>query len=149
MWMWIISLGAWKWFILAALLFVLEILLPGTFMMWLGLAAILVGVVSSVAVWPWQAQLLAFAAFSIAAIPLWRRFAQRGEAGGDRPFLNRRAQALVGREFKLDRPIVNGIGTLHVDDTIWRLSGPDCPAGSAVRVTWAEGADIRVELVKA
>jgi hypothetical protein len=149
MWEWILSIGAWKWFILAAVLFVLEILLPGSFMMWLGLAAILVGIISSVAVWPWQLQLLAFAVFAIAAIPAWRRFAQRSELSGDRPFLNKRAEALVGREFKLERPIVNGVGTLHVDDTIWRLNGPDCPAGSAVRVTTAQGADIRVELVKA
>jgi membrane protein implicated in regulation of membrane protease activity len=148
MWAWLVSIGAWKWFILAGMLFVLEVFLPGSFMMWLGLAAILVGVISSVAVWPWQAQLIAFAVFAIAAIPAWRRFARKVESPGDRPFLNRRAEALVGRVFKLDRPIVNGVGTLHVDDTIWRLSGPDCPAGSAVRVTWAQGADIRVERVE-
>jgi hypothetical protein len=147
MWLWLVSIGAWKWFILAAVLFVLEVLLPGSFMMWLGLAAVLVGVISSVAAWPWQAQLIAFAVFAIAAIPAWRRFARKVEAPADRPFLNRRAEALVGRVFKLDRPIVNGVGTLRVDDTIWRLSGPDSPAGSAVRVTWAEGADIRVEPV--
>src|SRR5256885_2274545 len=39
---WIVSLGAWNWFILAALLFLLETLAPGSFMMWLGLSAILV-----------------------------------------------------------------------------------------------------------
>ena len=149
MWMWIVSIGAWKWFILAALLFVLEILLPGSFMMWLGLAAVLVGMVSSVAVWPWQAQVIAFAVFAIAAIPAWRRFAQRTARPTDQPFLNRRAEALVGREFKLAKPIVNGAGTLQVDDTIWRVSGPDCPAGSAVRVTWAQGADIHVERASA
>jgi membrane protein implicated in regulation of membrane protease activity len=149
MWMWIVSIGAWKWFILAALLFVLEVLVPGSFMMWLGLAAILVGVISSVAVWPWQAQVIAFAVFAIAAIPAWRRFTRKSAAASDQPFLNRRAQALVGREFKLERPIVNGAGTLQVDDTIWRVSGPDCPAGSAVRVTGAEGADVRVEAVNA
>ena len=38
---WIQSLGAWNWFILAALLFLIETLAPGSFMLWLGLSAIL------------------------------------------------------------------------------------------------------------
>ena len=46
---WIVSLGSWNWFILAALLFLVEVLAPGMFMMWLGLSAILVGIMSLVA----------------------------------------------------------------------------------------------------
>jgi len=48
---WIVSLGSWNWFILAALLFLVEVLAPGMFMMWLGLAAILVGIISSAVIW--------------------------------------------------------------------------------------------------
>ena len=96
MWMWIVSIGAWNWFILAALLFLIEILAPGSFMMWLGLAAILVGVISSVAMWPWQAQVIAFAVFAIAAIPAWRRFTRKSASASGRPSA-RRARALVGR----------------------------------------------------
>ena len=71
-------------------------------------------------------QLVAFAVFSLASIPLWRRFARRVEKPVDQPFLNRRAEAFVGREFTLEKPIVAGTGTVRIDDTIWRLSGPDC-----------------------
>ena len=42
----IVSLGPWKWVILGAVLLGLELAVPGAFMMWLGLAAILVGVMS-------------------------------------------------------------------------------------------------------
>ena len=59
MWEWIVSLGSWSWFILAALLFLIEVLSPGMFMLWLGLAAILVGVISSFVDWSWQPQLIA------------------------------------------------------------------------------------------
>ena len=76
MWAWIVSLGSWNWFILAALLFLLEVLAPGMFMLWLGLAAILVGVISSFLIWSWQLQLIAFAVFAIAAVPAWRYFAR-------------------------------------------------------------------------
>ena len=60
-------------------------------------------------------------------------------------FLNRRSDALVGRVFTLDKPIMDGSGTVRVDDTIWRVSGPDCPAGSRVKVVRADGASLTVE----
>src|SRR5436309_15813520 len=89
---WFISLGHWNWFIAAAVLFLVEILAPGTFMMWLGLAALLVGGISLGVEWGWQVQIIAFAVFSIAAIPAWRRLSRKVEAPVDRPFLNRRAE---------------------------------------------------------
>ncbi len=67
------------------------------------------------------------------------------EAPVDRPFLNRRAEGYVGRIFTLDKPIVDGIGTVRIDDTVWRVSGPDCPAGSRVKIARAEGAELSVE----
>src|SRR5262245_23585188 len=142
---WIVSIGAWNWFILAAVLFLLEVLAPGSFMLWLGLAAIVVGVISVFFDWSWQAQLIAFAVVAIACIPAWRMFARRIEGPGERPFLNRRAEGYVGRMFTLDKPIVGGVGTIRIDDTVWRVSGPDCPAGSRVKVARAEGADLVVE----
>jgi membrane protein implicated in regulation of membrane protease activity len=135
---WIISLGAWNWFILAALLFLIETLAPGSFMMWLGLSAILVGIISfavaSFAVaWSWQAQLIAFAVFAVAAIPLWRHFARKVGRPTDRPFLNRRAEGYVGREFTLETPIVDGIGTVRIDDTVWRERSDALPAAASGR----------------
>ena len=142
---WIVSLGSWNWFILAALLLLIEILAPGMFMLWLGLSAILVGIISSAVVWSWQARLIAFAVFAIAAVPAWRHFARKVEKPADSPFLNRRAEGYVGREFTLDKPIVGGVGTIRIDDTVWRVTGPDAPAGSRVRIARAEGAALMVE----
>src|SRR5207244_1522809 len=123
MWSWVVSLGSWNWFILAALLLLLEVLAPGSFMLWLGLSAILVGVISVVLSWlaepwSWQAQVIAFAVFAIAALPAWRHFARKVEKPDEKPFLNRRAQGYVGREFILDKPIVDGVGTIRIDDTV-------------------------------
>jgi membrane protein implicated in regulation of membrane protease activity len=142
---WIVALGAWAWFILAAALLLIEMLAPGSFMLWLGLSAILVGAISTAVVWSWQAQFIAFAVFAVASIPVWRRFARKVEAPADRPFLNRRTEGYVGREFTLDKPIVDGVGTIRIDDTVWRVSGPDCPAGSRVRIAHADGANLSVE----
>jgi membrane protein implicated in regulation of membrane protease activity len=142
---WMVSLGAWNWFILAALLFLLEIVAPGSFMMWLGLSAIVVGTISVFVEWSWQTQLIAFAIFALASIPAWRHFARKVEAPAERPFLNRRAEGIVGREFTLDKPIVGGAGTLRIDDTVWRVKGPDCPAGSRVKVAGSDGSNLMVE----
>jgi membrane protein implicated in regulation of membrane protease activity len=141
------SLEEWNWFTAGGLLLVLEVLAPGVFMLWLGLAALVVGGISVFVDWNWQAQFVAFAVFSVAAVPLWRRLAMQGKSATDQPFLNRRAEALVGRIFTLEKPIVNGSGTLGVDDTVWRINGADVAAGSRVKVTRVDGPELHVERV--
>src|ERR1043166_9485431 len=113
-------------------------------MMWLGLSALLVGGISLAVEWSWQAQVITFAVAAIACVPAWRHFARQVEKPVDRPLLNRRADGYVGRVFTLDKPIVDGIGTIRIDDTVWRVSGPDCPAGSRVKISQAEGANLMV-----
>ncbi len=139
-----VTLGSWNWLILGLLLMALETLAPGVFMFWLGLAAFLVGLLSFAIDLSWQMQLLLFAVFSVAAVPLWRRMARRGKGVSASPFLNKRADALVGRVFTLEKPIVDGAGTVRIDDTIWRVTGPDIAAGSKVKVVRADGAMLTV-----
>ena len=141
------ALGAWSWIIAGAILLALELAMPGAFMMWLGLAAVLVGLLTFAVDWSWQAQGVAFAVFALASVPLWRRFARRVEPQPQVPFLNRRTEAMVGRTFTLETPIVDGVGTVRIGDTVWRVSGPDGPAGIRVKVTGADGANLSVEPV--
>ncbi|MDQ0354779.1 membrane protein implicated in regulation of membrane protease activity [Rhodoplanes tepidamans] len=138
------SWGAWGWLTAAAVLLIAEIVVPGIFLLWLGIAALIVGLVSFVIDWSWQLQWLAFALISLAAIPLWRKLARVGETS-DRPFLNRRLEEMVGRVFTLERPIVGGAGTIAVDDTVWRITGADAPAGTRIRIARVDGATIHVE----
>ncbi|ABD90366.1 NfeD family protein [Rhodopseudomonas palustris] len=140
----LVSLGSWNWLIVGFVLMGLELMAPGVFLFWLGLAALLVGGLSFVTEPSWQAQILAFALFSISAVPLWRRFARPRPGEGSNPFLNKRAEALVGRVLTLEKPIVDGAGTLRIDDTVWRVSGPDAPAGSKVKIVEADGASLTV-----
>src|SRR3984957_4962726 len=139
------TLGTWNWLIFGILLMALELLAPGVFLFWLGLAALLVGLVSFVLHPSWQTQLLMFAGFAAGAVPGWRRLARGNSAASvSNPFLNRRADALVGRVFTLEKPIIDGSGTVRIDDTIWRVAGPDAPAGSRVRIVQADGANLTV-----
>jgi membrane protein implicated in regulation of membrane protease activity len=118
---------------------------PGVFLFWLGLAALLVGLLSFVIHPSWQSQIQMFAVFADAAVPLWRRVARSNTAvSKTNPFLNKRADALVGRVFTLEKPIIDGSGTVRIDDTIWRVAGPDVPAGSRVKIVQADGASLTV-----
>jgi membrane protein implicated in regulation of membrane protease activity len=139
------TLGTWNWLIFGLLLMGLELMLPGVFLFWVGLAALLVGLLSFVIAPSWQLQLLMFAVFAAAAVPVWRRVARSNSSVSDsNPFLNKRAQAMVGRVFTLEKPIIDGTGTVRIDDTVWRVAGPDTPAGSRVRIVRADGASLTV-----
>src|ERR1700712_3343349 len=139
------TLGTWNWLIFGIALMGLELLAPGVFLFWLGLAAVLVGLLSFALNPSWQLQILMFAVFAAAAVPLWRRVAHRGSGVSvSNPFLNKRADALVGRGFNLEKPIIDGAGTVRIDDTVWRVAGPDVPAGSRVRIVQADGASLTV-----
>jgi membrane protein implicated in regulation of membrane protease activity len=139
------TLGTWNWLVFGLLLMGLELMLPGVFLFWVGLAALLVGLLSVVITPPWQLQLLMFAVFAAAAVPVWRRFARSNSGvSNSNPFLNKRAEAMIGRVFTLEKPIVDGTGTVRIDDTIWRVAGPDTPAGSRVRIVRADGASLTV-----
>jgi membrane protein implicated in regulation of membrane protease activity len=141
----LVTLGTWNWLIFGVVLMALELLAPGVFLFWLGLAALLVGLASFAFTPSWQVQILMFAVFAAAAVPVWRRLSRsNATANADSPFLNKRADALVGRVFTLEKPIVDGAGTVRIDDTVWRIAGPDAPAGSRIRIVQADGASLTV-----
>jgi membrane protein implicated in regulation of membrane protease activity len=71
------SLVSWVWFSLALALFAIEAFRPGRFALWLGFAAVLVGIVASVARWAWPAEMLALVAFAALLVPAWRRYERR------------------------------------------------------------------------
>jgi inner membrane protein len=71
------SLVSWVWFVLALVLFAVEALRPGRYSLWLGFAAMLVGIVASVAHWPWPAEIAAFAVFAAILVPAWRRYERK------------------------------------------------------------------------
>jgi len=139
-----VTLGPWNWIVAGLLLLIIEVAAPGAFMMWLGIAALLVGAVSLMIDWSWQAQFVVFALLSVASIPLWRRFGRSVGRRSDQPFLNRRAAGFVGRSYTLDQPIVDGVGRVRINDTLWKVRGPDAVAGSRIRVVAVEGATLIV-----
>ena len=127
-------------------LMALEMLAPGLFLIWLGLAAIITGIMDVSLGLSWQTSSLVFAMLAVAAVLLGRRFTMRhGDVPDPARDLNIRGHKLVGQSFQLDRPLMNGDGQLKIGDSVWRITGPDMATGSSVRVVKIDGATLCVE----
>jgi membrane protein implicated in regulation of membrane protease activity len=136
----------WHWWVAGILLAILEVFAPGAIFLWIGIAAGVVGViVLFVPGLDWQYQFLVFGLLSVARIVVSRRYLRRHPIETDRPELNRRGQQYVGRSFTLAEPIKNGRGRLHVDDTMWKIVGPELAEGSQIRVVGVDGVMLEVE----
>lgn len=147
---WFSDIGPWSWMVIGVALLALEVMLPGVFLLWFGVAAILTGLLSfqlwDFAFWGWQMQVLAFLILSLASVLIGRRlFPATGTDDTDQPLLNQRDRQLVGRLATLTEPIVNGHGRVRLGDTLWRVTGDDMPEGTRVRVVAADNGELRVE----
>jgi len=143
-----VSLGAWAWIGLGLLLLAAEILAPGTFLLWFGLAALATGLVAfacdalGVTAFGWQAEVVLFLVLALVAVLFGRRYFQRRaspESAAVEVDLNHRARACVGRRAVVIEAVLGGRGRIALDDTTWLASGPDLPVGTEVRVVAAEG----------
>lgn len=140
--------GEWTWWVISGVLLLLELALPGVFFIWLAFAAAAVGLLVLVRDLTWQAQIIIFAALSVAFVLIARPWLRKGElVDSDRPNLNRRMQSFVGRSFVLEQPIDNGRGRLSIDGTLWEIEGPDQPKGGWVRVKSVDDMRLVVESV--
>jgi membrane protein implicated in regulation of membrane protease activity len=138
------------WWILALLLIGAEVLLPGYFMLWIGLGAAVTGLVTLAAPGlPVLAQAVAFVVLAfLSCAAYWyllRPRLQREDRG--EPRLNRRGEQNIGQRYVLAEAIVNGRGKARVGDSLWLVSGPDLPAGSTVEVVAVDGNTLQVKPV--
>lgn len=138
------NLGLWTWWVVAGILFLLELLAPGIFFLWLGTSAVIVAIAVQFFDISWQIQVAAFGVLSVVILVISRRFFSPTSIETDQPKLNKRVEQYVGKTFVLDEAIVNGRGSLRVGDSLWHVTGPDVSAGARVEVTGAEGATLTV-----
>jgi membrane protein implicated in regulation of membrane protease activity len=137
----------WHWLILGIVLLGLEVFFPGAFFLWMGLAGLVLGGV--VLIFPhmgWELQAVIFSVLSLVAIFLGRAWLRRRPVTSAQPLLNQRGRQYIGRQFTLKEPIINGDGKIRVDDSIWKVRGADCPAGSKVEVIGVDGTVLLVKV---
>lgn len=144
------DLGAhWWWLIAAALLGILEIFIPGVFLIWMAAAAAVTGIAVLALGLPLPFQLALFALLAIAAVYSGRRYYERNPVDSADPLLNDRTARLIGQSVVVITAIEGGEGRVKVGDSVWAARGPDAPAGARMRVVGAEGTCLRVDHVEA
>jgi membrane protein implicated in regulation of membrane protease activity len=136
----------WHWWVLGLVLVVIEMVAPGFFLLWIGLAAGVTGLI--LVALPgigWQLQFLIFGLLAIGSVVAARFYIRRNPIATDDATLNRRGSQYIGQVFNLDEAIVNGVGKVRVADGWWRAQGPDLPAGERVKVVGVDGNMLKVE----
>lgn len=145
------AMGIWSWWIFGAILIGIEVFAPGSFFLWFGLAAFVVGLITMIfgmenAIWVWQAQVIVFVVLALAFAVIGRSFMKkRGWDKSEQPNLNNRGAQLIGRHAILTQPISQGHGRAKIGDSTWRVAGPDMPEGSKVVVVSAQSSTLTVE----
>jgi len=140
----IVQLGGWSWVIGGLILLGLEIIAPGNVFVWFGIAAMITGGFALLTNLGWQVDGLLFVVLAVILVIVGRRYFARAGAESEQPFLNQRAVKHVGTSHVLSEPIVAGHGRIRIDDTNWRVTGPDLPSGTRVKVVSADGAVLGV-----
>ena len=134
------------WACLALLLIAAEVLAPGVFLLWLGVAAAAVfAIVLLVPGVPPLVQAIAFVLLSFGLIAVYRHFFRHSDKQSDQPLLNRKAEQLIGKVLPLHQAIVNGQGRVKLGDALWTVEGPDLPQGAQVRVIGATSMVLKVD----
>jgi membrane protein implicated in regulation of membrane protease activity len=135
----------WGWLIAGLILGIAEMIVPGVFLIWLGVAAVLTGLATLAFGLPIAAQFIVFALAALLSVYAGRRFLKNNPIETTDPLLNDRAARLIGQTVLVVDPIEGGEGRVKVGDGVWIARGPDTPPGARVRVTRAEGATLFVE----
>lgn len=139
-------LSFWDWLAFGTVLLILEVFGAGGYLLWIGLAAAAVGLLTYLLPdLPWAWQFFAFALLSLLTAVFWWRRQRSAAKPSDVPGLNRRGSEFLGRTFVLHEAIVGGRGKIRAGDTLWLVTGPELPAGAEVRVIGQDGVLLKVE----
>lgn len=143
----------WLWLTLALVLGAVELVATSFFLIWVALAAL--GVAAALALAPGLGgteQAVLFAVLSVAFTFAGRRYLKR-RAGQDtdRPALNRRGAALIGRHAKVAEAFDGNFGAVQIDGALWRArlvegDGDGLALGAQTEVRGVDGAVLLVAI---
>ena len=146
---WMVENAHWLWWFGGVVLLAGEMLIPGVYLLWIGLAASVTGVFA----WlfpglEFEGHGLIFALLGSASIYIGHRFFYGKRGLPPETPVNMRGQQHVGKTFVVVEAIENGRGHVSVGDSRWLAEGPDTPVGEKVRVISVEGTILKVGSVQ-
>jgi inner membrane protein len=135
----------WLWLIAAAVLGIAELVVPGVYLIWIGLAALITGIATLLLPLAVVAQFALFAVTAFAAVYAGRRYLTNNPIISDDPKLNDRDARLVGAIVTAVEPVDSAHGRVKVGDSVWSARGADAAVGERLRVTGSDGSMLFVE----
>jgi len=143
---WLEGLAAhWVWLTLGLVLAGLEMLVPGVYLIWLAVAAIITGVLTLTLDLSLPVQVIDFVFLSLIIAFSAKRFLRDRPIESSDPLMNRRGARLIGETALVVQAIEHGSGRVKLGDSEWIARGPSVAAGERVRISGSEGAILLVE----
>jgi inner membrane protein len=138
----------WIWLIIGLVLAALEIVVPGVYLIWLAIAALITGVLTFIFDPGIPLQIINFVSIALITAFSARRILRNKPILSADPLMNKRGGRLVGETAVVVQAFEGGTGRIRHGDSEWLARGPDIEVGERVRVTGSEGAILLVEPVK-
>ena len=140
----------WHWWIVAVILFIVEMIAPTTFLIWLGIGAVLTGFINLAMILLQhplgiEVQGLIFVVFSLISVVIGKKIYKTNSVRSENVTLNRRGEQYIGRVITLSDAVRDGRGHVRIDDTSWSVRGPDCAAQTQVQVINVDGSLLIIE----
>ena len=143
---WFSIWGVWHWLVLGFVLLIAEIAVPGIFLLWWGLAAIVMAVV--MALIPTISLTVLGIIYAILATILsliwWKYQHSRDKADDQQSALNQRDHAMLGATGLVEEMSANHIGRGRFGDTTWRIQGENLVVGDRIKVQSVQGITLTV-----
>jgi membrane protein implicated in regulation of membrane protease activity len=142
---WLSGQAHWIWLTIGVLLAGLEMLVPGVYLIWLAVAAIITGVMTGVLHLSVPLQVIDFVFLALIAVYSSRRFLRESPIVSADPLMNRRGARMIGQTAIVVQAIEHGTGRVHIGDSEWLAAGPDVATGQRVRIMGNDGSTLLVE----
>lgn len=141
------QMNHWHWIALGLVLLSGELLGTAGYLLWVGISAILVGLLKLTLPIGWEMQWVSFASFSLATTWLWWRYQHRQDAESDQGRdLNQREKQLIGQVTRIDESIPAGKCRIKLGDTTWSaFSHQAIEAGRLVKIVQVDGIILTIE----
>ncbi len=137
----------WAWVVIGLVLAALEMLVPGVYLIWLAVAALITGALTFGLGLGLPAQVIVFASLALISAFSARRFLRDSPIVSSDPLMNQRGSRMIGQIAIITQAFDGGTGRVKFGDSEWLARGPDGIEGDKVRVTGSEGAILLVEPV--
>jgi hypothetical protein len=136
------NIDYWHWLVFGLILIIIELFAWSTFFLWIGISAIMVGILSKL--FPslsWQIQLLLFSGLSIVSIFLAKKYFPVKTIDNE---LNVRAKRHIGNSYTVVSNDEHGT-KIKVGDSLWLAKGCDMHIGQKVKVIDVDSVTLIVE----